>query len=152
VANVLFQGRAELTTLAKAYFPKWGYWFVHVLLYICLQSMNIAAIIISAQTMDATLIAVFKWTCALEVYPHFGFIVARADAGTVSPFPDVILISLGFLIVFALTIPLGYVNLDDNIIVQKVFSFIYLSIFLCHIISSCLRFLDHMCYHVGINS
>jgi hypothetical protein len=83
--------------------------------------MNMAAIIISAQTMDATLIRIFHWTCGLEIHPHFGFIVATTNSnGNASPFPDVYLITLGFLIVFALTIPLGYVNLDDNIIVQKV--------------------------------
>jgi len=127
--NEEFEGRAELSTLAKAYFNKYGYWLVHVLLFISLQSLNIGAIIISAQVMDATLIAIFKWTCALEVSPHFGFVVAHSIAEEQdTPFVDGIYITLGFLIIFILTIPLGYFNLDDNIIVQKISAFLMLSI------------------------
>jgi hypothetical protein len=40
------------------------------------------------------------------------------DAAT--PFPHEYVLSLGFLIILVVAIPLGYFNLDDNIVVQQV--------------------------------
>jgi len=47
--NEFFQGRAELSTVAKYFFPKWGYWTTLVLLNVSLLAVNISAIIVSAQ-------------------------------------------------------------------------------------------------------
>eukprot|EP01113_Clastostelium_recurvatum_P020372 TRINITY_DN2416_c0_g1_i4.p1 TRINITY_DN2416_c0_g1~~TRINITY_DN2416_c0_g1_i4.p1 ORF type:complete len:526 (-),score=90.87 TRINITY_DN2416_c0_g1_i4:1051-2628(-) len=118
--NNRFQGRIELSTLAEAYFPKYLYKITMLLLFITLQGSNIAAIIVSAQTMDLTLLAIFKWTGALEFYPHFGFASATTVGDAISPFGnDVYVLSLGFIIVLLLTIPLGFLNLDDNATVQE---------------------------------
>lgn len=36
----------------------------------------------------------------------------------ITPFGDIYLISLGIVVTLALVIPMGYFNLDDNIIIQ----------------------------------
>jgi hypothetical protein len=116
--NDRFQQRVELSTVAKIYFNRWGYYFTMLLLVISLQATNISSIIISAQTMDFALVAMFKYTCGWEFYPDFRFFHVTTKGDDISPFGDVIIFSLGFLIVLLLTIPMGYFNLDDNIYIQ----------------------------------
>lgn len=70
--NDVFQSRAEIITLAKYLFGGGVLYYVTVVLFVLsLTSINVAAIIISSQTMDITLIKI-KETCALEFFPHFG--------------------------------------------------------------------------------
>jgi hypothetical protein len=83
------------------------------------QASNISAIILSSQTMDTTLVALFKKSFALEVYPSFGGTSSADGVQGDSPFGDAYVISIGFIIILCLTIPMGYFNLDDNIWVQK---------------------------------
>jgi hypothetical protein len=111
----------------------------------------VGAIIVSAQTMDSTLLAIFKKTCGMTVYsptwssigppptsgildqnnvstpsPVFQCILNDYnDVTTDSPFGNDYVISLGFLIVLVLCVPLGYFNLEDNIWVQQ-FGFFFL--------------------------
>jgi hypothetical protein len=106
---------------------------------------------VSAQTMDSTLLAIFKKTCAMTLYsPSWSSIGPPASSGTLdqrnatmsspvfqcilnddndiktdSPFGDDYVVSLGFLIVLVLCVPLGYFNLEDNIWVQQ-FGFFFL--------------------------
>jgi hypothetical protein len=106
---------------------------------------------VSAQTMDSTLLAIFQKTCAMTVYsstwsyigppPNSGILSKNNqtvsspvfqcilndnnDVKTDSPFGDDYVISLGFLIVLVLCVPLGYFNLEDNIWVQQ-FGFFFL--------------------------
>eukprot|EP01111_Echinosteliopsis_oligospora_P016592 TRINITY_DN6958_c0_g1_i1.p1 TRINITY_DN6958_c0_g1~~TRINITY_DN6958_c0_g1_i1.p1 ORF type:complete len:510 (-),score=78.98 TRINITY_DN6958_c0_g1_i1:2-1531(-) len=119
--NERFEGRAEVATLAKLFFPPWAYWLTQALLFISLQANNIAAIVVSAQVMDETLYNIFHWDIALDL-TTFKFVELHRGAvmhGN-SLFPETYIISLGFLIILALSIPLGYFNLDDNIIVQEI--------------------------------
>ena len=135
-----FQGRIELSGLARHYFPKWAYYITLLLLIISLQATNIASIIISSQvppphhnsntlphhhntiphsqTADFALVAIFKWVGGVEIYPDPGWVTADTPGDSNSPFGDVIIISLGFMLVLMTAIPLGYFNLDDNIYVQ----------------------------------
>lgn len=101
--------------------------------------------------MDSTLLAIFKKTCGMTVYsPTWTSIGPPATSGilsqnnfstpspvfqcilndyndvtTDSPFGNDYVISLGFLIVLVLCVPLGYFNLEDNIWVQQ-FGFFFL--------------------------
>ena len=75
--------------------------------------------------MDSTLITVFGKSCALEFHPSFfkGTCVEFDDANAGiadSPFGDAYVLSFGFGVVAALAIPLGYFNVEDNILVQMV--------------------------------
>ncbi len=69
--------------------------------------------------MDLAVIAVFKKTYALEFAPHPSWVEVTDPGDNISPFGNRFVISVGYLIVLALTVPLGYFNLDDNIIVQN---------------------------------
>lgn len=80
--------------------------------------------------MDSTLLALVG-TCAFQFYPHFWTgsecVTHAVDPG--SPFGHgVFVCSLGFIAVLVLSIPLGYFNLDDNIIVQKIACLLLLAI------------------------
>ena len=68
--------------------------------------------------MDFTLVSLFKFSCAFEFLPHFGYVSVDELGDDTSPFSGIV-ISLGYLIVLVVTIPLGYLNLDDNMIVQQ---------------------------------
>jgi len=85
-----------------------------------LQCANVAAIIECAQVADSALIAIFKKTCGLRIHPGFDWQCITSQSDTDSPFPDgsYYLFTIGFLIMMVLVIPMGYLNLDDNIIVQ----------------------------------
>jgi hypothetical protein len=111
------QQRYELVSLAKYHFRPWAYVVTLLLFIASLQATNIASIIECAQVMDETLVAIFDYTGAVEVWPSIGW----AHTGVVDPrpFSSIYGISLGFIIVMLVTIPLGYFNLDDNQIVQE---------------------------------
>lgn len=129
--NENFHGRVELSTLAKFLFPRWGFICTLLLLCISLLAINISSIIVSAQTMDYTLIGLFGWSCAIEFWPDpFTFVQATEPGDGISPFSGMIVISLGFVIVFIMTIPMGYFNLEDNMIIQNVAFFVIILVVL----------------------
>lgn len=118
--NDVFQSRAEIISLSRFYLGRsWLYGLSVFLLIFSLLSVNIASIIISAQQMDATLIAIYG-TCALIFYPHPGAQCVKTAVMPAQPFGTDIVMSLGFVVVLLVAIPMGYFNLDDNIIVQQI--------------------------------
>ena len=116
----------------------WSYRLTILLFVVNLQLSNITAIIQSTQTADYTIMAIAGKTCGMEFYPklHWHCVdleqaddAGGSDSGSLaddglsdsdSPFGPVWVVSIGFLIVLVVTIPLGYFNLDDNIYVQVV--------------------------------
>ena len=90
-----------------------------IVFVVAFQASNISAIILSSQTMDTTLVAMFKRSVALQIYPNFGGTSTADGVSGDSPFGDAYVISVGFIVILCLTIPMGYFNLDDNIWVQK---------------------------------
>ena len=70
--------------------------------------------------MDSTLVALFG-SCAIEFFPKPSAYCVSTGVDDAAPFgSDKILCSIGFMVVLLFSIPLGYFNLDDNIIIQKV--------------------------------
>lgn len=70
--NDVFQSRAEIITMAKYLFGGGPMYYLIVAMFVLsLTSINVAAIIISSQTMDITLMKIAE-TCALEFSPKFG--------------------------------------------------------------------------------
>jgi len=121
--NERFQGRVEFSTLVNFFFGREGLIAAQIFINAALQCANVAAIIECAQVADSTLIAIFKKSCGLQVYPSLGKWVCVSDhTQTDSPFADgtYYLFTIGFLMMMVLVIPMGYLNLDDNIIVQVV--------------------------------
>lgn len=128
--NVHFTRRLEFSGLAQALFPKWLYLLTVVVLIFCFMANIISAIVVSAQVMDSTLLAIFHKTCGMIVKNGFSSLTNTTmgtfdcisdfqDAsGSFSPFGNAYVVSLGYIIVMCVVIPLGYLNLDDNVWVQ----------------------------------
>jgi hypothetical protein len=88
------------------------------------QLANISSIIESALTADGLLLELFGGTCALELLPRpRARCISRSSGDSAThdaPFSDAwLVVSLGYMLVALLTIPLGYYNLDESIWVQK---------------------------------
>ena len=132
--NEKFKERVELPTLAQIYFPNhpWVFWATSGLLNFSLTALNVSSIIVCAQTMDFMFVS-FGWSGALEWYPHFQFVEATKTSSLSTPFTQSAggfegFISLGYLVVMTLSIPLGFMNLDDNIIIQIFSAFVTVGI------------------------
>ncbi|KAG1174804.1 hypothetical protein G6F70_002037 [Rhizopus microsporus] len=127
--NEKFQSKVELTTIAQVYLGKKYHYVFQILLYLALQAVNVASIILAAQTFDSMFITIFKGTCGLGVSPGGWFCVSNATgAGGNSPFPseDYYIFTFGFLLTAVLVIPLGFFSLVENIAIQMT-SFIILT-------------------------
>ncbi|KAJ3178664.1 hypothetical protein HDU87_003487 [Geranomyces variabilis] len=121
--NKHFQGTVEFATLINFYFGNVAHYVGQFLLYGALQSNAMQCIVLMAQTLDNILIDVFGKTCALAIGgPNAGwYCVAEISDDFPSPFGNTfILFSCGLLLVAILSVPLGIVNLDDNIIAQVI--------------------------------
>ena len=79
------------------------------------MQLNVASIIVSAQVMDQFFVFLFKKSFALQLYPFS--IVTATD--TSEMFGDYgVIISLGYLVCLVLCMPMGFLNLDENIYFQ----------------------------------
>lgn len=124
VGNSDLSKRVEYILLLQQLLPRWLY-LAGVFSFCCVFiSMNVSNIVVSAQVMDDILLVAARKTCALILYPaSLGptMCVSADDDAIIddSPFgDDVYPISFGYLIVAVLTLPLSYVNLDNNVIFQ----------------------------------
>jgi len=121
--NNRFQKRLEYTNLAAIYFPPWLYWIVQLVFNLSIMANNISMIVQSVQVMDFTLVALTGYSCALPQFaPEFAFTCSVPGGYTMggnSPFGDWYLVSLGWVITCILVMPLGFIDLDDNDVVQQ---------------------------------
>ena len=114
-------------TIARLSLPRYAYYCTLMVFIFNLLIQNISAIVESIQTTDATILAIFGRTCGAEVYPNQTFTCVGGGGNFVnttaviiadSVFGDAWILSIGFILVALLAIPLGYWNLDDIIGVQ----------------------------------
>ncbi|CAG8519533.1 4830_t:CDS:2 [Acaulospora colombiana] len=92
---------------------------IQLFLFVSLQSVNIASILLSAQSMDTVLISLFGKTCGLGIYPESGFYCVYQQGDFNSPFgTNYMVATLGFLITLVMVMPLSIFSLSDNIKVQ----------------------------------
>eukprot|EP01027_Heterolobosea_sp_BB2_P018639 GEZU01026226.1.p1 GENE.GEZU01026226.1~~GEZU01026226.1.p1 ORF type:complete len:439 (+),score=117.50 GEZU01026226.1:777-2093(+) len=89
--------------------------------------------------MDLTVLAIFQRTCGFEVYPHPGLTCRYTQGAGDSPFGTVFIISIGFILVFMLTIPMGFLNLEDNMWVQVGAVFMFVAILIQWVVSSIMK-------------
>ncbi|KAH9276493.1 hypothetical protein BASA83_001196 [Batrachochytrium salamandrivorans] len=118
--NLHFQGTVEYATLINFYFEPWQHITGQVFLYGALQSNAIQNIILASQASDQLLVALFGKTCGLALdHAVTGWVCVSHTGNLPSPFGyTFMLFTLGFLIVMVLVIPLGIMNMDDNLGVQ----------------------------------
>lgn len=141
--NKHFQGRAEYATVARFYLGEWPYWITQLLLNLSLLSLNLVSMLETIQVLDWTIVRVFGCTCGLIFEPDPGFRCVCPAVGTClhqdSPFGHGMVIGCGYLLCLLLIVPLGYLNLDDNIGVQSACTIIQTCIFIKWIITFFMR-------------
>lgn len=116
--NESFQSGIEYTTLAELFLGSRYHFALQVVLYLALQSVTCASLVISCQSIDSMLISIFGKTCAVS-FQH-GWICATSYGDGSSPFSDYILFSFGFIVTFAMVVPLGFLDLVQNIKIQLI--------------------------------
>lgn len=118
--NHHLEGRVEFSTLVRFLFGKKGLILAQIFINISLQCANVASIIECAQVADDTLIAVFGRSCGLQVYPHPKWECVVMESASDSPFSAsaFYLFTIGFILMMVIVIPMGLLNLDDNIYIQ----------------------------------
>ncbi|KAI9190701.1 uncharacterized protein BJ171DRAFT_606653 [Polychytrium aggregatum] len=124
--NERFQRNVEYVTLVHQFYGRKAYYAMHVILYLSMQSVNIATIVLACQQLDAVIGVVFGQTCGFAIYPwsQSGFICQPGNIDANSPFQNTIMLfTLGYLVFIFVCAPLSALNLNDNIIVQF-FSFL----------------------------
>ena len=119
--NGRFTRRVEYTSVMKHYCSKPVYVAISVFYQLSLTITNLSLIVQSCQVMDFTIAAIAGKSCtAPELAPNFGFHCPEPVSGNISPFDaSVWCVPLGLYFTALVVIPLGLVNLDDNVKVQK---------------------------------
>ncbi len=144
--NRYFEKRVEFATLSKHFLGARFYLIVQILLNLSLLSMNLVSILQTVQVMDWLLVRIFGCTYGITFVPSIAAKEVCPLVGTClhqdSPFGNDMVIGLGFLVSLALVIPLGFLNLDDNIGVQAACTMIQSGIFIFWIVSFCMRGFD----------
>ena len=117
--NECYQQRFEFTNVAKHFLSDGQFKVVFLLFIVSLLSSAIPLIIQSAQIMDFMLVAIFGETCGLQFTPGVQWVCTSNSASDVAPFgADIVILSIGVVAIAALCIPVGYLNLDDNMNIQ----------------------------------
>ena len=119
--NGRFQRRVEYTSVMKHYCTRRWYVLISLFYQLSLTITNLSLIIQSIQVMDFAIVAIADRTCAVpELYPTPSFHCPPPSHDLITPFEaDVWVIPLGLFFTALIVIPLGLVNLDDNVKVQK---------------------------------
>ncbi|CAG8661349.1 21015_t:CDS:2 [Rhizophagus irregularis] len=125
--NEYFQRKIEFTHLTNFLIPqKKTRIIIQIILYLSIESVIIASIILSAQSMDLMLL---KWagkTCGLGFHPNLGFFCINDAIDESSPFgSNYMMASLGFMITLGFCAPLAFLDLVDNIVVVGTVLFNY---------------------------
>jgi hypothetical protein len=117
--NKRFLKRAEYTSITEYYLPKKLNYISLVFFHLSLLTNGISMIVQSVQVMDFTIAELFGRTCAVPQFsPEFMFGCPDPKTGFSTVFGDgVYLIPLGLFVTMMVVLPLGMVNLDDNMYV-----------------------------------
>eukprot|EP01095_Lingulamoeba_sp_RSL-Kostka_P006062 TRINITY_DN186_c0_g1_i1.p1 TRINITY_DN186_c0_g1~~TRINITY_DN186_c0_g1_i1.p1 ORF type:complete len:498 (-),score=105.27 TRINITY_DN186_c0_g1_i1:4-1497(-) len=128
--NKKFTERLEFATVIRHYFGQKAYILAQIFYNLSLQTLNISSILVTAQVMDELLVYVFGNSYALQVWPPaFVPAVNKGDDNVVPFVDDNLVFTLGYLICMVICMPMGFLNLDENIYFQYV-SFLILVVLL----------------------
>ncbi|KAN0018195.1 hypothetical protein ACTFIU_010809 [Dictyostelium citrinum] len=116
--NNKFALRIEFTMICRFYFGKWMYLVSQLFINTSLIITNIASIIICSQVFDSLMVFIFKKTCGISFSNGWICVIENSSDGG-SPFQDdYMFITIGYLAILILVVPLAFFNLNDNIIIQ----------------------------------
>ena len=119
--NGSFRRRIEYTSVMRHYCSRRAYQLIHLFFQLSLTITNLSLIVQSIQVMDFTIAAIAGKSCTVPQFsPSFTFACPAKVDNNITPFAtDVWCVPLGLYFTALFVIPLGLVNLDDNIKVQK---------------------------------
>lgn len=112
--------RVEFTSMCKHYFPKKTYIIAQIFYQATFILAIVSNVVQTGHVFDFVIDAFFGDSCAVELIPRPFHSFCGTAASVISPFDSGIVFSIGLAIVAASSVPLGFFNLDDNIIVQEV--------------------------------
>ncbi|RHZ56820.1 hypothetical protein Glove_396g60 [Diversispora epigaea] len=96
--------------------------------YASLESLTIASIILSSQSVDNLFVDLVNITCGFGLYPDFGFVCVHKIGSENSPFGNSwMLLTIGLIITLIIVIPMALMELSNNAKIQIV-SFITMSL------------------------
>ncbi|CAG8604539.1 89_t:CDS:2, partial [Acaulospora morrowiae] len=118
--NEGFSNKIEYTKLSQALIPnKFVQALVHFFLYVSLESIIIASIVLSSQSLDSLFVILFGTSCGLGVSPDFGWICTQSLGSGSGPFGDKwMIITLGLAATLLIVIPMAWMNLSNNAKIQ----------------------------------
>eukprot|EP00899_Mesostigma_viride_P024530 jgi/Mesvir1/5261/Mv15376-RA.4 len=133
--NKNYRKELEFLAIAKHYLSHAQYKITMLLFVISLECLNMAAIVQSIQVTDDLLEKLFGASCGLQLWPQWDALCSR----DLDALDDAIILSAGLVIFALITVPIGFLQLDDSIAVQQG-SFVIL---LLIIVQWMFDFLDH---------
>lgn len=102
------------------YFGRRWYLATQLFFNFSLVLNNIASIVVVAQCLDNFFALIFRSSVALELLPATRLLeAAQPGVDPFGPRAD-LLLSAGYLFVVLFVLPLGFLNLDDNVHCQRV--------------------------------
>lgn len=125
--NEEFCLRVEYTDLVRRYFPEPFSTLAIICYHTYLILTLMSYIISSAQVLDFAAMDLFGCAYGLELWPQFGGLCGAAEDSS-TPFGQVLVVPISFLLVALICTPFAVRNLDDNVALQFIaiigFSFI----------------------------
>lgn len=115
--NKHFEKHIEYTGAVKHYFGHSWYMLFQLLMNLCMQSYNIASIVICAQSLDQFMIYITGKTYAVEIIPNPQFLTVTCINTLYASTP--VCISLGYIVITLFCLPAGFLNLEDNVKVHS---------------------------------
>jgi hypothetical protein len=116
--NDHFGKRLEFTDTSYYLLPRWAYLLCAFTVTGVFFAQNLTNILVTSQVMDSTILAIFGRTYAYDMGTNKGLVATSVPAGSDSVFGDEYVLSLGYAVVLIVCIPLGILNLEDNIGIQ----------------------------------
>lgn len=113
--NESFGMRIEFCDAVRYYIGDGAYWTSQIFLSLSLQASNIAAMIVSAQTVDNLFKKILGASYALDWMS-----LSITETNEIGNFETWSVISLGFIFCMLICIPFGYLSLEDNMWFQYV--------------------------------
>ncbi|CAE7026018.1 unnamed protein product [Symbiodinium sp. KB8] len=117
--NKDYDVRVEYGTLCRHHFPRSASVIFQGIFQLAMLAANVSNIIQTAQVFDYFFVDIAGESCAIELFPDFQ-LLCRASRSEITPFgAGKLLISAGMVSVAAMSIPLGYWNLEENVRAQN---------------------------------
>lgn len=120
--NENFRGRIEYIAIVDHFLgPRWSF-VACIFLALAIIVLNMAALVIASQGLDKLLIGLFGETCGIAL--RSGGLLCSSATGNSSAFTEPSVLSFGYVISLSISLPMSFMNLDDNVKVQIVSLFV----------------------------